>query len=120
MRPSPNLVIPMRAADIVVIAAIAFSFPVYAAAQAHGESQGASKQAHEGSGKVNKVDADAGKINVTHGPIESLGWPGMTMDIPVKNKADLAKIKPGQSVTFVLEKDTKGRYVITEIKPAGK
>ncbi len=109
----------MRATDIAAIAVLAFSVPVYAAAQ----TQGAPKtelQAHQGSGTVNKVDAGASKVNVTHGPIESLGWPGMTMDIPVKNKADLAKVKPGQSVTFVLEKDTKGRYVITEIKPAEK
>jgi Cu(I)/Ag(I) efflux system membrane fusion protein len=113
----------MRATNIVAIAVLAFSFPVYVAAQTHGEPSATPKtelQAHQGSGKVNKVDEKGSKVNVTHGPIESLGWPGMTMDIPVKNKADLAQVKPGQSVTFVLEKDTKGRYVITEIKPAEK
>jgi Cu/Ag efflux protein CusF len=113
----------MRAIDIFAITVLAFSFPIYTAAQTHGAPTGTPKtelQAHQGSGTVHKVDANAGKINITHGPIESLGWPGMTMDLPVKNKADLAKIKPGQSVTFVLEKDTKGQYVITELKPVEK
>ncbi len=113
----------MRTTDIVAIAVLAFSLPAYAAAQTQGEPKGEPNtelQAHRGSGKVNKVEADKGKINVTHGPIESLGWPSMTMDFNVKNKADLSKVKPGQSVTFVLEKDTKGRYVITQIKPAEK
>lgn len=113
----------MRAINIIAIAVLAFSAPVYyAAAQTHGESKGATtqQQAHQGSGTVNKVDTKGSKINITHGPIESLGWPGMTMDLPVKNAADLDKVKPGQSITFTLEKDARGRYVISEMKPAEK
>lgn len=105
----------MRASGWLIIAVLAGASPLYVGAQ---EAPKSELQGHEGSGKINTIDPDGSQVNITHGPIESLGWPGMTMNLPVKNKADLAKIKPGQSVTFVLEKDTKGRYVITQMKPA--
>src|SRR5512135_2598465 len=73
---------------------------------------------HKGEGTVNKVDAANGKINLTHGPIKSLGWSGMTMDFPVKDKAMLAGIRPGQKVAFELEKAADGQYPITRIAPA--
>ncbi len=73
---------------------------------------------HSGEGTVNKVDVAAGKINLTHGPIKSLGWSGMTMDFPVKDKALLSGLKPGQKVAFELEKTPDGRYPITRITPA--
>ena len=46
------------------------------------------------------VDAKAGKINLSHGPIASLDWPGMTMDFDVQDMALLTDLKPGQKVTF--------------------
>ena len=76
------------------------------------------EQAHKGRGTVNGVDAKAGKVNLTHGPIASLKWPGMTMDFAVSDKQALAKLKPGQKVEFKLVEKTKGQYVITEIAPA--
>lgn len=75
----------------------------------------AASQDHQGNGTVNSVDAKAGKINITHGPIASLDWPGMTMDFEVQDKAALAKLKPGQKVTFKLIEARKGKYVISEI-----
>jgi len=74
-------------------------------------------QAHKGQGTVNSVAAKAGKVNLTHGPIATLNWPGMTMDFTVKEKQALAKLKPGQKVEFKLAEQSKGRYVITEIVP---
>ena len=78
----------------------------------------APEQAHKGRGTVNGVDAKAGKVNLTHGPIATLKWPGMTMDFAVSDKQALAKLKPGQKVEFKLVEKTKGQYVITEIAPA--
>jgi Cu(I)/Ag(I) efflux system protein CusF len=82
--------------------------PVYAA----------EPQNHKGQGTVNRVDANAGKINMTHGPIPSLKWPGMTMDFTVKDRQALAGLKAGQKVEFKLGEQPKGQYVITEIVPA--
>jgi Cu/Ag efflux protein CusF len=72
-------------------------------------------ETHQGKGKINSVDAKVGKINLTHGPIASLGWDGMTMDFDVQDKAMLANLKEGQKVTFTLIEIRKGKYVISEI-----
>jgi Cu/Ag efflux protein CusF len=70
---------------------------------------------HQGKGKINSVNIKAGKLNITHGPIASLDWPGMTMDFEVQDKAKLAKLKAGQKVAFTLIETSKGKYVISEI-----
>jgi len=75
-------------------------------------------QDHQGTGKINSVDARAGKVNITHEPIASLGWDGMTMDFEVQDKAVLANLKKGQKVTFKLVEARKGKYVISEINAA--
>lgn len=72
-------------------------------------------QSHDGKGKINSMDAKAGKINLTHEPIASLGWSAMTMDFTVLNKSILNNLKPGQKVTFKLVEAHKGQYVISEI-----
>ena len=73
---------------------------------------------HQGQGTVNRVDPVAGKVNMTHGPILSLKWPGMTMDFTVKDKQVLKAVRPGQKVEFKLSEQSKGEYVISEIVPA--
>jgi len=72
-------------------------------------------ETHQGKGKVNSVDAKAGKINLSHEPIVSLDWPEMTMDFMVQDKASLTNLKPGQKVTFKLIEGRPGKYVISEI-----
>lgn len=72
-------------------------------------------ESHQGKGTINSVDAKAGKINLSHEAIASLGWPGMTMDFEVQDKNSLTKLKPGQKVTFKLIEAHKGKYVISEI-----
>ncbi len=42
----------------------------------------------------------------------------MTMDLPVTNKVDLAKLKPGDKVIFHLKLGRDKAYRITEIKTA--
>ncbi len=78
----------------------------------------AAVQSHPGQGTVNSVDAKAGKVNLTHGPVPTLNWPGMTMDFPVADKQALAKLKPGQKVEFKVVEKAKGQFVIGEIAPA--
>lgn len=80
-------------------------------------AQEVATQAHQGRGRVNKVDADAGKTNITHEAIKSLKWPKMTMDFTVQDKSALAGIKPGMQVEFELAKFGSG-YRITSIVPA--
>jgi len=68
-------------------------------------------------GVVRKVDMDAKKITIKHGPIANLDMPAMTMVFQVKDAALLDKAKPGDKVRFSAEK-AGGQYVVTRIEPA--
>lgn len=72
---------------------------------------------HRGQGTVDKVDAQAGKVKISHGPIESLNWKGMTMVFQVKDAALLQGIEPGMKVDFEMEK-VDGKYRIVSITPS--
>jgi Cu(I)/Ag(I) efflux system membrane fusion protein len=66
-------------------------------------------------GTVDEVDAAAGRIKLTHGPIPSVGMPGMTMGFRA-DPALLKGIAPGQTVEFDVEK-RGGDYVVTRLQP---
>ena len=68
-------------------------------------------------GEVRKVDKDAGKITLKHGPIKSLDMPPMTMVFQVKDRAFLDKVKAGDKVKFAAE-EKSGAYVVTSIEAA--
>lgn len=72
----------------------------------------------EGSGVINRVDADAGVVNITHGPIPSLNWPEMTMDLPVTNEVDLSGVHAGDDVRFRVELGADNVYRISAIEAA--
>ncbi len=69
----------------------------------------------QGTGVVKAVDAS--KVNISHGPIEALQWPSMTMDFRWADPAQAAGIKPGDTVQFEFREDAGGRYIITKITP---
>lgn len=85
-----------------------------------GTSKATKAQTHKGQGTVNSVDAKAGKVNLTHGPIATLKWPGMTMDFQVKDKATLKNVTPGQNVEFDIVQAGQSEFVITRIAPAAQ
>lgn len=68
-------------------------------------------------GEVRKVDKDAQKITLKHGPIKNLDMPGMTMVFRVKDAALLDAAKAGDKVMFRAEQEG-GQYVVTRIEPA--
>lgn len=51
------------------------------------------------SGVVQSIDAAAKTITIEHGPVDALGWPGMTMAFQAPN-TDLAALKAGDKVDF--------------------
>ena len=67
-------------------------------------------------GEVRKVDKDAGKITMKHGPIPNLDMPGMTMVFRVKDAAMLDQVKAGDKVRFAAEK-VGGQFTVTQIEP---
>ena len=69
-------------------------------------------------GEVRKVDKDAQKITIRHGPMPSLDMPmAMTMVYRVKDPAMLDTVKSGDKVKFEAEK-VNGAYVVTKMEPA--
>lgn len=68
-------------------------------------------------GEVRKVDTDAKKVTLKHGPITSLDMPAMTMVFQVKDAAMLATVKAGDKVRFSVEQQ-QGALVITAIEAA--
>ena len=72
-------------------------------------------KAHKGVGIVKKVDATEGNVTLQHEPIQSIGWPTMTMTFGVKNKKMLGSLKPDQKVEFSFIQQGSN-YVITSIK----
>ena len=65
--------------------------------------------------EVRKVDLDAKKITLKHGPIKNLDMPPMTMVFQVRDTALLDKLKAGDQVRFSAEQQ-QGAYVVTAVE----
>lgn len=65
---------------------------------------------------VNSIED--GMVNVTHDPIPEIGWPAMTMDLPVLPNAKMMdSVKPGDAVTMMLVKGKDGLFAIQALMP---
>lgn len=58
--------------------------------------------AHPGHGRIVSLDAAAGRVKLAHGPLTTLGMPGMTMSFPVEPPSLLKGLHAGQEVDFEL------------------
>ena len=66
------------------------------------------------SGRVDDVNLSERRLRVTHGPIDQLGWPGMTMEFDVDSQVDLSTFAVGQDIRFVLRQDHAGEFAIEQ------
>jgi Cu(I)/Ag(I) efflux system protein CusF len=66
--------------------------------------------------EVRKVDKEAGKITLKHGPIPKLDMPAMTMVFQVKDKAMLDQVKAGDKVRFEADR-IGGQFTVVKIEP---
>lgn len=69
------------------------------------------------SGRVVRVEADAGRITIEHRPIWHLYMESMTMIFKVRDSAMLTGLTPGDSIRFKVERAESG-FVITRIENA--
>ena len=69
-------------------------------------------------GKINAIDVASRTLNLTHGPIDALGWPGMTMDFVVSPSVDLSALKAGETVAFTVTQTPEGTYAVDSVTPA--
>jgi Cu/Ag efflux protein CusF len=70
-----------------------------------------------GEGEIRKVDKEAKKLTIKHGPMPGLDMPAMTMVFQVKDPALLDKVKAGDKVKFEAQK-LGGAFTVTRIEAA--
>ena len=104
-----------------VLFALAFASPMFAQMQGMDmkdmdtKSDKKGGQVHKATGTVTKLDQDKGTVTISHGPVQSMKWPAMTMTFKAKDKATLDKVKQGDRVDFNFVQSGKD-YIVTEIK----
>ncbi len=76
----------------------------------------AAQETGHSSGEVRKIDKDASKVTLRHGPIEELKMPGMTMVFQVRDKAMLDQLKEGERIKFVASREG-GAFVLKSFEP---
>lgn len=120
----------MKRSLITLVAGLAL-VPAYAVAHEHGQMehgrmehgrmehsqtmQGQHEDMAWSEGTVKKVNADTGKLTISHGPLPNLDMPPMTMVFRVKDPTWLARMKPGDSIRFVAER-VDGALTVTAIE----
>lgn len=73
---------------------------------AHGASaKAAAASPAPSEGEIKKIDKQAGKITIKHGPLVNLDMPPMTMVFSAKEPAQLDAVKVGDKIQFVAEKN---------------
>ena len=68
-------------------------------------------------GEVRRIDKDAGKITIKHGPLANLDMPGMTMVFRVKDPAMLDRVKEGDKIKFVADR-MNGSLTVIQMEPS--
>ncbi|HEU0219727.1 MAG TPA: efflux RND transporter periplasmic adaptor subunit [Gallionella sp.] len=70
---------------------------------------------HQAQGTLNAINAD-GTVNITHEPVKSLDWPGMTMDFVLANSSLSDNARIGSAITFEIVERKPGEWVITSLQ----
>ncbi len=83
-----------------------------------GAAAPAAPRIHTGTGRITRVDAKTGELEMQHDPIPSINWPAMTMEFEVRDPAILKGLKAGQQVEFDLA-DEDGDFPLIAIRPRG-
>lgn len=108
----------MKLAHVLALAMFLAAAPaVFAQHSGHGSGAGgaAASEASLSEGEIRKVDKDARKITIRHGPIANLDMPAMTMVFQVRDPALLEDVKAGDKVRFRAEKDGAA-YIVTKFE----
>ena len=80
-----------------------------------GVTQLAQASAPLADGEIRRVDKEAKKLTIKHGPIQNLNMDAMTMVFHVKDPKMLDQVKAGDKVKFQAEK-AGGQYTVTKIQ----
>ena len=106
----------MKAREAIAAALLAIA-AAGSAAQARAEGPAsAATAAAKTEGEIRKVDKEAVKVTIKHGPIANLGMPPMTMVFRVADPKMLDALSEGDKVRFTVDR-AGGALTITEIEP---
>ncbi len=84
----------------------------------HSSSAAAASDAAEFvAGEVRRVDVEAQKVTLRHGPIPNLGMSDMTMVFHAADPALLSGLKRGDRILFKADR-VDGEYRVTAVEPA--
>jgi len=110
-----------RLLALTSIACVLFAPGSYAAGGSSADNAAGTASPESGqamtAGLVKKVDKGAGKVTISHGPLENLGMPKMTMVFRVKDPAMLDRLKEGDKILFVAEK-VDGAFTVMRVEAA--
>jgi Cu(I)/Ag(I) efflux system periplasmic protein CusF len=65
--------------------------------------------------EVRKIDKEAKKVTLKHGPIKNLDMPGMTMVFQVRDASLFDKMTVGDKILFTAEQ-MQGAFVVTGVE----
>ena len=85
------------------------------ASQQPGASSASSAVVAKAEGEVRKIDKEAGKLTLRHGPIPNLEMPEMTMVFRLADAKLLDGLEPKQKVRFSAER-LEGQLTVTSIE----
>ncbi len=69
-------------------------------------------------GVLNSISSENGTVNITHPPMPEIGWPEMTMDLPVTRAVDLSQFSEGDNVTFTVRRGRDDQFRIVAMQGA--
>jgi len=79
-------------------------------------SAGSQQAPHPVAAEIKKIDAQAGKVTLKHGPISNPGMTAMTMAFPVKDRASLKNFKEGEMVSVTFD-NVDGKPTVVDMQP---
>jgi Cu/Ag efflux protein CusF len=103
----------MKTTIALFVAALALAAPLTYAQQA--PTTNSSTAGAFADGEVRKIDKDAQKLTLRHGPIANLDMPSMTMVFRVSDPAMLDRVQVGDKVRFHAEK-VGGQLTVTRLE----
>lgn len=96
---------------------LSLALPVFSYAQttSEGSDTSAAQPLALTAGEIKRVDLDGGKVTIKHGEIKNLEMPPMTMVFVAKDRSQLASLKVGDKVNFVVLNEA-GKFIATDIQ----
>lgn len=78
----------------------------------------AEQSAQLAEGEIRKINKEAGKVTIKHGPLANLDMPPMTMVFQLKDPSVIDTLAVGDKIRFVAEK-IGGTYTLEHVEKVG-